>query len=41
MVVLDDLIEELAELGVSVVGSSVNTDTRINVLNARENASLE
>jgi len=41
VIVKNDLIEELVELVVSVVGTSVNTDTGINVLNTGEDASFE
>jgi hypothetical protein len=41
VVVGDDLIEELVELGVSIMRSSVNTDTRVLVGNTGEDASLE
>lgn len=35
------MIEEFVELGVSIVGTSVNTDTGIDVLNTGEDASFE
>ena len=41
VVVLDDLVEELVELEVRALGSSVNTDSRVEVLAAREDAGLE
>jgi len=41
VVVLDDLVEELVELGVRALGSSVNTDSGVEVLAAREDAGLE
>jgi hypothetical protein len=41
VVVLNNLIEELVELGVGFVGTSVNTDTGIEVLDTREDAGLE
>jgi len=41
VVVQDNLIEELGELGVSIVRSGIDTDTRILVSNTRENAGLE
>jgi hypothetical protein len=41
MIVLDALIEKLVEFGISVVGSSVKTNTRILVSNTGEDASLE
>ena len=41
MVVKDDLIKQLVELFVSLVGSSVDTDARVLVGNTGENACLE
>jgi len=41
VIVLDDLIEKLVEFGISIVGSSINTNTRILVSNSGENACLE
>lgn len=41
VVVLDNLIEKFVELGVGLVGSSINTDSRILVSNTREDAGLE
>jgi hypothetical protein len=41
VIVLDDLIEELIELGVSIVRSSIDTNARILVSNTRENAHFE
>ena len=41
VVVLDDLIEELVELQVRALRSSVNTDSGVEVLAAREDAGLE
>ena len=41
VVVLDDLVEEVRESSVGVCGTSVATDTRVDVLAAREDASLE
>lgn len=41
VVVKNDLIEELVELLVSVVRTSVNTDTGIDILNTGEDASFE
>lgn len=41
VVVLDDLVEELVELDVRALGSSVNTDSRVEVLAAREDAGSE
>ena len=41
VIVLDDLIEQVAEGGVGIVRASVETDAGVEVLDARENASLE
>mmetsp|Transcript_48843 Transcript_48843/g.66506 ORF Transcript_48843/g.66506 Transcript_48843/m.66506 type:complete len:318 (-) Transcript_48843:69-1022(-) len=41
VVVLNNLIEELVELRVSFVGTSVNTNTRVKVLDTGEDAGLE
>ena len=41
MVVLDDLIEKLVELGVGTVGTSIEADTGIEVLDTRVDAGLE
>ena len=41
VVVLDHLVEELAEFVVGVVGARVHADARIHVLHARENAGFE
>jgi hypothetical protein len=41
VVVLDNLIEELVELGVSIVRACVDTDSGIEVLNTGEDAGLE
>ena len=41
MIVLDDLIEKLVELGVGTVGTSIETDTGIEVLDTRVDAGLE
>lgn len=41
MVLLDDLVEELVELVVSVVRSSVNADARVLVSNTGENTHFE
>ena len=41
MVAHDDLVEELVESGVRVVGTSVDTDAGVKVLDAREDAGLE
>jgi len=41
VIVLNDLVEELLELGVGLVGTGVNTDARVLVGNSGENASLE
>ena len=41
VVVLDDLVEELVELGVSIMRSGVNTDSGVEVLDTGENACLE
>jgi|TARA_B110000977_G_scaffold176704_1_gene232636 hypothetical protein len=41
VIVLDDLIEKLVEFLISIVGSSINTNTRILVSNSGENACLE
>ena len=41
VVLLDDWVEELVELGVSLVGASVDTDAGVDVLAATEDADLE
>ena len=41
MIVLDDLVKELVELVVRALRSSIDTDSRVKVLAAREDASLE
>ena len=41
VVFLDDGIEKLGEFGVRIVRSSVETNTRIKVLDTREDAGLE
>jgi hypothetical protein len=41
MIVLDALIEKLVEFGISIVGSSINTDTRVGPLGSREDSLLE
>jgi hypothetical protein len=41
VIVLDDLIEELVESLVRVVGSSVNTDSGVLILDTRKDAGLE
>jgi len=41
VIVLDDLIEELGETLVGVVGSRVGTDTGVLVLDSREDNCLE
>ena len=41
VVLLDDRVEQLGELGVRVVRAGVDTDSGIEVLDSRENASLE
>ena len=41
MVLFDDLIEELGEAGVGIVGTSIASDSRVKVLNSREDASFE
>lgn len=41
MVLLNDLIKELAEDSIGVLRASVAADTRVNVLSAREDTSLE
>ena len=41
VIILDDLIEELVELGVSVMRSGVDTNARILICNSGENAHLE
>ena len=41
VVLLNDLIEEFVELGVSVMRSSVETDSGVKVLDSREDAGLE
>jgi hypothetical protein len=41
VVVLNNLVENLGELGISIVRSGIETDTRVLVGNTRENAGLE
>jgi len=41
VVVLNNLVEEVSELSVGIVGSGIGTDSRVNILNSRENASFE
>jgi hypothetical protein len=41
VVVLDDLVEELVEGSVGVVGTSIDTDARVEVLDTGEDASFE
>lgn len=41
VIVLNDLVEELVELGVSIMRSSIDTDSGVEVLDAGENAGLE
>ena len=41
MVAHDDLVEELVESGVRAVGTSIDTDAGVAVLDARENAGLK
>jgi hypothetical protein len=41
VVLLNDEIKELVELGVRIVGAGIETDARVEVLHTREDASLE
>ena len=41
VIVLDDLVEEFVELGVRIVRAGIDTDSRVEVLHTREDASLE
>jgi len=41
VVLLDDLVEEVAEGLVGVLGTGVAANARVDILAARENASLE
>jgi hypothetical protein len=41
VILLDDLIKELVETGIRVVRSSVKTNSRVLVLNSREDLCLE
>jgi hypothetical protein len=41
MVVLNDLVEELGKLGVALVRTSISSDTRVDVLDTREDTCFE
>ena len=41
VIIFDDLVEELSVLGIRVLGTGVDTDTRVEVLASREDTFLE
>jgi len=41
VVLLDNLVEELVEALVGIMGTSIKADTRVQVLDTREDASFE
>ena len=41
MIVLDNLVEKLVELGVRVMGAGIEADSGVEVLNTGEDAGLE
>jgi len=41
MVIFNDLVEERSECGVRIMRSSINTNSRVNVLGARKDSFFE